>query len=368
MRWKICRIAFTFIVRFDVGILISVFLCSTVNLKLFKHNFWQFNSSHPNSVIVIVGEMDNSELQDMGIGQMLSEAAATQPSDGALRDYLFSSLNKHNNILSLTFDEIQCKSGKNFGGMSMDEFLANVWNVEETQTQFQSQPNENEPQQNYPYMAPNSRPTIAHQPSFSIPVPLCGKTVDEIWSEIHREQHANRQNFTSVPCQSQPALGEMTLEDFLVRAGVVQESSCSSMKQLPCSPKQSNSNTFYGNNRPMVDLGYGMGDKLGLSLSYQQNAARNMPGICFPTYQILSHHSVGEPSDSNSIHKCHSMTDWVEHSNKRRIIDGPPEIVVQRRQRRMIKNRESAARSRARKQVPMPLYITLISSNNLLTI
>uniref|UniRef100_A0A6J1DHL9 ABSCISIC ACID-INSENSITIVE 5-like protein 1 isoform X2 n=1 Tax=Momordica charantia TaxID=3673 RepID=A0A6J1DHL9_MOMCH len=294
--------------------------------------------------------MDNSELQDMGIGQMLSEAAATQPSDGALRDYLFSSLNKHNNILSLTFDEIQCKSGKNFGGMSMDEFLANVWNVEETQTQFQSQPNENEPQQNYPYMAPNSRPTLARQPSFSIPVPLCGKTVDEIWSEIHREQHANRQNFTSVPCQSQPALGEMTLEDFLVRAGVVQESSCSSMKQLPCSPKESNSNTFYGNNRPMVDLGYGMGDKLGLSLSYQQNAARNMPGICFPTYQILSHHSVGEPSDSNSIHKCHSMTDWVEHSNKRRIIDGPPEIVVQRRQRRMIKNRESAARSRARKQ------------------
>ena len=36
---------------------------------------------------------------------------------------------------------------------------------------------------------------------------------------------------------------------------------------------------------------------------------------------------------------------------RKRIIDGPVEKVVERRQRRMIKNRESAARSRARKQV-----------------
>ncbi|KAI4348972.1 hypothetical protein L6164_009631 [Bauhinia variegata] len=35
---------------------------------------------------------------------------------------------------------------------------------------------------------------------------------------------------------------------------------------------------------------------------------------------------------------------------RKRIIDGPVEKVVERRQRRMIKNRESAARSRARKQ------------------
>ncbi|KAJ6927792.1 hypothetical protein NC651_011721 [Populus alba x Populus x berolinensis] len=37
-------------------------------------------------------------------------------------------------------------------------------------------------------------------------------------------------------------------------------------------------------------------------------------------------------------------------SNKKRAMDGPPEVVAERRQRRMIKNRESAARSRARKQ------------------
>ena len=38
---------------------------------------------------------------------------------------------------------------------------------------------------------------------------------------------------------------------------------------------------------------------------------------------------------------------------------GAVEKVVERRQRRMIKNRESAARSRARKQVRIPLVVSL---------
>ncbi|KAL2899715.1 Protein ABSCISIC ACID-INSENSITIVE 5 [Bienertia sinuspersici] len=42
--------------------------------------------------------------------------------------------------------------------------------------------------------------------------------------------------------------------------------------------------------------------------------------------------------------------DMASLRGRKRIIDGPVEKVVERRQRRMIKNRESAARSRARKQ------------------
>ncbi|XP_004149281.3 ABSCISIC ACID-INSENSITIVE 5-like protein 1 [Cucumis sativus] len=277
--------------------------------------------------------MENSQLEEM-----ISEVAARQT-------------NKHDSILSLTLDEIQCKSGKNFGGMSMDEFLANIWNVEDIQTQFHSQSQESEPQNHHPFMVTNnSRSNLCNQGSFSIPIPLCGKTVDEIWSEIHKDQqHPHHHKFINVqqnPCQSQQALGEMTLEDFLVKAGVVQEASSAScsMKQQLCSV----------NNRSMVDLGFGIGEKLGLSLSYQQNndaaRIRNMSGNCFSNYQMLTQ-SVGEPSDNSSIQKCQGlMTDWVEPSNKKRIIDGPTEVVVQRRQRRMIKNRESAARSRARKQ------------------
>ncbi|KAL6202520.1 hypothetical protein ACLB2K_026228 [Fragaria x ananassa] len=62
---------------------------------------------------------------------------------------------------------------------------------------------------------------------------------------------------------------------------------------------------------------------------------------------------VGEASygdTSSAIEKCHSLPESSGTNNKKRIIDGPPEVLVERRQRRMIKNRESAARSRARKQ------------------
>ncbi|MCI30773.1 abscisic acid-insensitive 5-like protein 1-like, partial [Trifolium medium] len=49
----------------------------------------------------------------------------------------------------------------------------------------------------------------------------------------------------------------------------------------------------------------------------------------------------------------------AESSNRKRIINGPPDVVVERRQRRMLKNRESAARSRARRQVLYSSYSTL---------
>ncbi|XP_022985788.1 ABSCISIC ACID-INSENSITIVE 5-like protein 1 isoform X1 [Cucurbita maxima] len=277
-------------------------------------------------------------MENSGFGLMISESEAGIQASSDSRDNFLCSLNKRDSVLSLTLDEIKCKSGKNFGGMSMDEFLANIWNVEDIQSQFHSQlqTNENEPQDR-PFMAVNdSRPALYEQGSISIPIPLCGKTVDEIWSEIHKdEQNPHRQKFINVQqnaCQSQQALREMTLEDFLVKAGVVQEASSS------CSMKQQQQACSLNN--------------LGLSLSYQQNDApriRNMSGNCFSTYQMLTP-SVGEPSDSSSIQKCQSLTDWAEPSNKKRIVDGPTEVVVQRRQRRMIKNRESAARSRARKQ------------------
>ena len=38
--------------------------------------------------------------------------------------------------MSLTLEELQnslCESGRNFGSMNMDEFMANIWNAEEFQ-------------------------------------------------------------------------------------------------------------------------------------------------------------------------------------------------------------------------------------------
>ncbi|XP_022995111.1 ABSCISIC ACID-INSENSITIVE 5-like protein 1 [Cucurbita maxima] len=274
--------------------------------------------------------MENSGIENMAIGQMMPEAAAVAgaaaqpPSNGVLSDNFLSSLNKNNSILPIPVDEIQYKSGKNFGCLGMDEILSNLWNVEGTQNQIHSQTNELKEPQNLPFMAANtnnSRLTLPHQASAEQTYPQ--------WQKF--------MNIQQNPCYSQQGLGERTLEDFLVKAGMVQESSSSSMKQLPCS---------------MVDLGLGMGGNLGQNMSYHnhQNAAMNFPGNFFSTNQMLTP-SVGvEPSDNSSIQISQSLTDWGEHSRKKRIINRSPEFVVQRRQHRMIKNRESAARSRARKQ------------------
>nr|XP_010905088.1 bZIP transcription factor 46-like [Elaeis guineensis] len=50
---------------------------------------------------------------------------------------------------------------------------------------------------------------LQRQGSITIPMLLCRKTVDEVWMEIHRDQKLT--------------LGEMMLEDFLIKAGVVRE-------------------------------------------------------------------------------------------------------------------------------------------------
>ncbi|KAK8515705.1 hypothetical protein V6N13_139325 [Hibiscus sabdariffa] len=55
------------------------------------------------------------------------------PHEELAPDQSSSSLSKQNSIFSLTLDQIQLKSGRTFGSMNMDEFLANLWNVEENQ-------------------------------------------------------------------------------------------------------------------------------------------------------------------------------------------------------------------------------------------
>ncbi|KAG1331678.1 ABSCISIC ACID-INSENSITIVE 5-like protein 7 [Cocos nucifera] len=136
---------------------------------------------------------------------------------------------RQSSIYSLTLDEIQntvCEPGKSFGSMNMDEFLTNIWNVEEGHIASASE-------QNQPHIGgggPLAAPPLQRQGSVAIPAPLCRKTVDEVWADIHRGQNARRQNVDR-PSQQQsngaaprkPTFGEITLEDFLVKAGVVRE-------------------------------------------------------------------------------------------------------------------------------------------------
>ncbi|GAU32523.1 hypothetical protein TSUD_103680 [Trifolium subterraneum] len=243
---------------------------------------------------------------------------------------------KQNSILSLTLDEFQCKSGKSFGSLNMDEFIASIWSSnDEASTQTEK---------NTKNVATTEQTICQDGNSFSVPPPICKKTVDEVWSEIHKnapqfkEENNLQRNETLV---KQQTLGELTLEDFLVKAGVVQQSF----------PFQNHSSNVMRNVTPVNLASFALRPSMGMGFSNQCVSSNGLA-----TYQMLS--------QNNNL----GVQDQVaESSNRKRIINGPPDVVVERRQRRMLKNRESAARSRARRQaytVELEAELNLLKEEN----
>ncbi|XP_050370438.1 ABSCISIC ACID-INSENSITIVE 5-like protein 1 [Argentina anserina] len=269
---------------------------------------------------------------------------------------------KQSSIFSLTFDEIQSKSGKCLGSMNMDEFLANIWSADENQASSE-QPNQGDPQDLTNGKDTTSKLPLPRQGSFSIPTPLCKKTVDEVWSEIDKTRPPPPPDDMSngEHPQRQSSIGEITLEDFLVKAGVVQESL--SQNRMECDPIHPqggdvNNSNMATNSTMHAGTSSEMGNNM-IAPGYlnPQNAMPNnvsSNGYVIAGYPVFGQAKmiVGNPSfgTGNEFEKCHGLPESSWTKNKKRIIDGPLEVVVERRQRRMIKNRESAARSRARKQ------------------
>ncbi|KDP31558.1 hypothetical protein JCGZ_15213 [Jatropha curcas] len=295
--------------------------------------------------------------------------------EDSLKDSSFSPVNGQNSLLSLTLNEIQHKSGKSFGSMNMDEFLANLWSSVD-ENQVTSQPsNQNQNQNSSKENGTNNNnhnnnanggvnPTsLARQGSFSIPAPLCKKTVDEVWFEIQKDR-ADPQKPNNIgphePPRRQQTLGEMTLEDFLVKAGIVQESPAESSQSKMITPIQNLNNC--------LDATFGMGQVMGIGFSAHQTIGNSFStSNGFTPYQMFPQNKgfMGEaPSNAKNEQ---GQFDMGAQQSKKRIIDGPPEVVVERRQRRMIKNRESAARSRARKQaytVELELELNQLKEEN----
>lgn len=257
----------------------------------------------------------------------------------------------------LTLDEIQYRSGKTLGSMSMDEFLASIWNVDENQ----SLPCQNEPPSANKNAAGQS--SLARQGSFLVPTPLCNKTVDEVWDEIHKDQGRAPSNENNTilnehePPRRQQTFGEMTLEDFLVKAGVVQESPLPKATPPPQPPVRKRN---FMDPSPSLDAGLGMRSPSGYGYpnTPQGGGGNNLPGNNgYPGFQMYppTTRYMGECASGIVNERCQSLAEAVGLKS-RSIIDGPPEVVIERRQRRMIKNRESAARSRARKQVTLSYF------------
>ncbi|XP_065854913.1 protein ABSCISIC ACID-INSENSITIVE 5 [Euphorbia lathyris] len=320
----------------------------------------------------------------------------------------FSSLGRQSSIYSLTLDEFQhtlCENGKNFGSMNMDEFLTSIWNAEENQVsnnhdQFNHGNNGGNHGGN-DHVSSSARgvliskqPSLPRQGSLSLPAPLCAKTVDEVWSEINREQpgrelgNSSNGNSTHVrnPDPStprQPTFGEMTLEDFLVKAGVVRQQGSAA---APSFPSQQQQFGFGTNSAAAIAAGFASKPVSGLggggAVGYQamtpqggEGSARNggfgtqAGAAAQPVYGGRMGDGGGYAPSSMPVggQMCPVSPDAMVNNGvnnadnqygldmgglrgRKRVIDGPVEKVVERRQRRMIKNRESAARSRARKQ------------------
>ncbi|KAK6135706.1 hypothetical protein DH2020_030545 [Rehmannia glutinosa] len=327
-------------------------------------------------------------------------------------------LARQSSIYSLTFDEFQNTlggSGKDFGSMNMEDLLKSIWTAEESQAIASSTG-----------LGDVSVPggNLQRQGSITLPRTLSQKTVDEVWRDVLKETIGVKSGPDSNLGEREPTLGEMTLEDFLAKAGVVREDiqpsgrpngACfygasngnasgltigfqqpsrnhgvlgnqqavknsivlnppnlgininmsgvtSSQQQQPLFPKQTNltfsSPTQLGNNNQLsspVTKGPIVGMTNALNNTVVQTGPVGVGGLS--NGGAIAGGSPGNNLYSDAIVKSSTDTPSVSpspynfgESGRGRRSSSSLEKVVERRQRRMIKNRESAARSRARKQ------------------
>nr|KJB58508.1 hypothetical protein B456_009G212600 [Gossypium raimondii] len=338
-------------------------------------------------------------------------------------------LTRQPSIYSLTFDEFQSTMGgigKDFGSMNMDELLRNIWSAEEIQTMASSGG------------VLEGNGGLQRQGSLTLPRTLSQKTVDEVWKDISKEYSLGKDGIgggggTNNMPQRQQTLGEMTLEEFLVRAGVVIEDTQLAGKV--------NNEGFFGGNNTGFEIGFQQGGKGpnlmgtripdgGNQINIQaSNLHPNVNGVRSNQHQLAQQHqhqqpifpkqtgvgygaqiplqsggqlgspgirsgmhgigdqgisngliqagalqgggmgmvglggavgvATGSPANqvsSDGIGKSSGDTSsvspvpYVFNGSMRGRKYSAVEKVAERRQRRMIKNRESAARSRARKQ------------------
>nr|QMU23875.1 RD29B protein [Camptotheca acuminata] len=356
-----------------------------------------------------------------------------QPADGRGVGWPLGSfpLARQTSIYSLTFDEFQSTmggNGKDFGSMNLDELLKNIWNAEETQTVGSNNGGGQE------VGAPGGY--LQRQGSLTLPRTLSQKTVDEVWRDLSKESSGAKEGSavgrSNLP-QRQLTLGEMTLEEFLVRAVAVREDT-----QLDEKP---NNTGYFGdfsfsNHSTALDIGFPLASRnmglMGNIIPENGNQTANLPlnanGFrstqqqlpmsqpqqqqqqLFPKQATLAYANpmpipnsaqltspgmrggivgMADPSMTNNLVQSAALqgertgmvaagatvatgspsvsSDGLRKSNgettsvspvpyvfngnlRGRRCSGAVEKVVERRQRRMIKNRESAAKSRARKQ------------------
>ncbi|KAE8672896.1 FAM135B protein [Hibiscus syriacus] len=199
--------------------------------------------------------------------------------------------------LSTLLADLQNQSQNCLGSMTMDDLLKNIYSSTPPQPTISSDAH-----------AQFIGASISREGSFSLPKDLASKSVDEVWKEIVAGGGGDQRR--------ESLLEEMTLEDFLTKAGAVREE----------------------------DVG-GVVNQVGVGA-----------GI-YPVDPVVIDGGGSQfPAFGNNSNFDHQRLVVVPAGGgamrgKRRAVEEPSlDKATQRKQRRMIKNRESAARSRERKQ------------------
>ena len=234
-----------------------------------------------------------------------------------------SDLPRQSSICSLTIAELQSDQNKNFGSMNMDDLLKNIYGDNLSPESFSTAAGNNGDGggggvggvDEGGSLSRQGSFSLSRQGSFSLPKSVGNKTVDEVWKEIVAGNDQRRVG-------AGEALEEMTLEDFLAKAGAVREEDV----------------------RVQVMGGagsYGVDAMMNGQFQAPQMQAQGVDGAMVAFGNGIDGRVTGAGR------------------GKRRAVEEPVDKATQQRQRRMIKNRESAARSRERKQVNFPFHFLL---------
>ncbi|XP_010251669.1 PREDICTED: ABSCISIC ACID-INSENSITIVE 5-like protein 2 [Nelumbo nucifera] len=287
----------------------------------------------------------------MGIQTMGSQGGG-----GAGQQSQSQPLARQSSLYSLTLDEVQNQLGdlgKPLSSMNLDELLKNVWTAEANQ----GMGIDVEGSASVSQLA--SASALQRQASLTLTRALSKKTVDEVWRDIQQGQKKNNEEQKAQ--ERQPTLGEMTLEDFLVKAGVVAEASDKQnagavMGVDPgAAPPQSFPQQAQWLQYPLPPM-----QQQQQQQQQPQHPPQNMMGVYMPGHPVPQPLPIGAipvldtgyPDNQLAMPSplMGTLSDTQTPGRKRVAPGDVIEKTVERRQKRMIKNRESAARSRARKQ------------------
>uniref|UniRef100_A0A7N0U5T3 BZIP domain-containing protein n=1 Tax=Kalanchoe fedtschenkoi TaxID=63787 RepID=A0A7N0U5T3_KALFE len=261
---------------------------------------------------------------------------------GNIKQSPFQPLPRQGSVYSLTLDEVQSQLdlGKPLSSMNLDELLKSVWSIEANQP-FGLDVDTND--------TLATQTTLQRQASLTLTDSFSKKTVDDIWRDIQQSKGSEGRHMH----ERQPTLGEITLEDFLVKAGVVAESVLDEVQNGgPADSADTNmiapqfqQQSPWMSSYPQPHFQRPQQNVMGVFIPGQPMPTpttmvpNGVMDVSFPDNQVaLSSPIMGIYSDSHTpSRKRNSSVEVVEKS-------------AERRHKRMIKNRESAARSRSRKQ------------------